>query len=258
MINRTLYLISCVTVGVFMSSCSIYGPAFQGHQLTYMETPDPDVEPTNNAFQTYAGGSLGTGAIYGAQDKNVGGSFVAHMAWSNHYRESAAGIYAFVGEYKAVVNNVQKSLMYQGLGFKTYQTWIVPISDALSWQMVGTTFALHGEGGNYTHFRDTIRIGGNSIFREDRSPVSPISIVAGVTTGVKIRLEKNQFITARYLFGGSTATLFLSNNAFFHQFTVNYQSKKASIYASIVKDDAGRNGLNTPFQLGVSLPLHFD
>jgi hypothetical protein len=259
MINKTLYLISCVTVGVFMSSCSTYGPAFQGHQLTYMETPDPDIEPTNKAFKAYASGSFGTGATYQPQEKNVGGSISAHLAWSSLYQEEAIGVYFFAGEYRANVKSIEKSLMYRGMGIKTYRTWLVPINDVFTWQMFGGSFALQGEGGNYTQFRDTVdAVRNRFFFNSTRNAESPLSLVAGITTGLKMRLKNEQFINARYMFGGASSSLFLIPEAFFHQFTINYQCKKTSIYLSLVRGDVGRNGLNTPFQLGVSLPLHFD
>ncbi len=259
MVSRTLYLIYLLMGCLLMSNCSVYGPAYQGQQLAYMETPTYKDGLSN--FQTYAGGSLGSGSIYQAQDKNANGSFAAHLAWSSPFKEGAIGLYGFAGQYIANVSNVKKSLLYRGLGFRAFQTWSIPVNDEVSWQIFGTSLALHHETGDYARFRDTIRITqrtSNNFNTGNSNVESPISLVAGATTGLKIQLKNEHSLLIRHMFGGASSTGFLLPEIFFHQFTVNYKFQKASIYGSLVVGDAGRISVNMPFQLGISVPLHFN
>ncbi|MEY4936545.1 MAG: hypothetical protein RIS64_2904 [Bacteroidota bacterium] len=257
MINKTLYLICLITLSFLMSNCSVYGPAYQGQQLSYLETPT--CKDGQTQFQAYAGGSLSSGSIYQTRDKNANGSFTAHIAWSSTYREVALGLYGFAGQYLANVNNIEKSLMYRGLGLRAFQTWSIPLNDEAAWQIFGISIALHHETGDYTRFRDTFRFAQRTInnFNTVRGNVeSPLSLVAGVTTGLKIHLKKEHSLLVRYMFGGASSTAFLLPEIFFHQFTVNYKFQKASVYGSIVVGDVGRVSVNLPFQLGISVPLY--
>jgi hypothetical protein len=256
MISRTLYLIALIIACILMSNCSVYGPAYQGQQLAYMETTT--YKEGLNHFQTYAGGSLGSGSIYQAKDKNANGSFTAHIAWSSPYREGAVGLYGFAGQYLANVNNVEKSLMYRGLGLRAFQTWSIPVSDEVSWQIFGSNLAIHHEAGDYARFRDTISIAQQTNMRVSGNVESPLSLIVGATTGLRIHLKNEHSLLIRYLFGGASSTAFLLPEIFFHQFTVNYQFQKASVYGSLVVGDVGRVSVNMPFQLGISVPLHFN
>jgi hypothetical protein len=69
-------------------------------------------------------------------------------------------------------------------------------------------------------------------------------------------LKDDKSLLLRYMFGGASSTAFLLPEIFFHQFTVNYQFKKASVYGSLVVGDVGRVSVNMPFQVGISVPLH--
>jgi hypothetical protein len=252
MINRTLVLIIFFGACVLMSNCSSYGPAYQGHQLAYMETPN--YEKGYQKVRFYASGHLGSGAVYQPDDKNTNGSLAAHFGWANPYKEGAFGLYAFTGKYIANINNVEKPLMYNGLGIRMYGAKIIPLNDEIDIHCLGLSLGFNYEDGDFTSFRDTLYSHNtNRLFGNFESA---LSVTGGLSIGMKLRLQQEQSLIVRYLFGGTSTTVFILPDALFHHFTVNYQFKKASVNASLVVGKAGRVSVNLPFQLGVSVPLY--
>jgi hypothetical protein len=252
MINRTLYLIYLVISFFSISSCSVYGPAYQGQQLAYMETPNN--EGSFRKVNLYAGGNFGNGATYQPYDKNTNGSLSAHIGGSAPHAESAFGIYAFTGKYVANINNIEKSLMYNGLGVRMYGAKVAALNDQIDFHYLGCHLGFHFEDGDFPRFKDTTHSHHAAILLDGVE--SAFSITSGLSMGLRFRLQNGQSMITRYLFGGTSTTFFLLPDTFFHHFTVNYQFKKVSVNASLVIGKTGRITVNVPFQLGVSVPLH--